>query len=151
MSLKKYLAFFLSSTIFHYLFIFLFFNKISFKKKNIFILSSFRWKEDLAILKKNKNFNFVNFEQSRLHLLNSLFQFSNQNKKVNKNFEKFIKFFSKVNRISAFISCSCFYNIEKRLIEKTQKINIPFIAYHKEFTLLNSHLLQTRILKRNLD
>ena len=145
MTLKKYLVFLLSSTFLHYLLILFFFCRVSSKKKNLFILSSFRWQEDLEILKKNNKFNLVIFDQSKVNLLNRFFQFSSTNKKIDKNFEKFLIFFSRVFRVSAFVSCSCLYKVEEKIRDKAKKINVPFIAYHKEFTLLNSHLIQTRI------
>ncbi len=145
MKIKKLIILFLSSSILHYFLIFIFLKKLNFKKKNLFILSSFRWEKDLEMIKKNKQYNIILFNQSELSVINSFYQFSSSNMKVKKNLTNFIKLFSIIFRVSAFVTCSCLYRVEKKLSEISNDVGIPFIAYHKEFTVLNSHFLKTRI------
>ena len=145
MTIKKSIILFLSSTFLHYLLIFFFIKKFNLKKNNLFILSSFRWKKDLEVLEDSSEFNLIDFKQSELSLINNFYQFSSSNIKVKRNFKIFVKIFSKLFRVSAFVSCSCLYRVEKKLLDISNDIGIPFIAYHKEFTVLNSHFLKTRI------
>ena len=115
MTIKKSIILFLSSTFFHYLLIFFFIKKFNLKKNNLFILSSFRWKKDLEVLEDSSEFNLIDFKQSELSLINNFYQFSSSNIKVKRNFKIFVKIFSKLFRVSAFVSCSCLYRVEKNL------------------------------------
>ena len=145
MNIKKSIILLLSSSFLHYLLIFFFIKKFNLKKNNLFILSSFRWKRDLEVLEDNKEFNFIYLKQSELSIINNFYQFSSSSIKVKRNLKRFIKIFAKIFKVSAFVSCSCLYRVEKKLSDICNDVDIPFIAYHKEFTVLNSHFLKTRI------
>ena len=125
-----------------------------YKKKgneiNLLVFSEERWRDDLKILNSFKNINLIYLPTKRVEIINALFN-KDQNNKY--KFLEFIKFLIKFRDINAAISCSCFYRREKAWAENFNFLKIPFIAYHKEFTVVSKDTISIRIkrIKKNFN
>ena len=110
--------------------------KKSKKRKKILVFSYNRWKVDLKKLVDLSPYNYIAINQRRLEIINSYVL--KINKDYNINFlSLIIKVIYKIRKFDLCLTCNIAYNSEREWIGIIEKENIPFVAIHKEFTIID--------------
>ncbi len=110
--------------------------KKSKKRKKILVFSYNRWKVDLKKLVDLSPYNYIAINQRRLEIINSYVL--KINKDYNINFlSLIIKVIYKIRKFDLCLTCNIAYNSEREWIGIIEKENIPFVAIHKEYTIVD--------------
>ena len=105
-------------------------------RKRILVFSYLRWQDDLKKLVDLSPYNFIAINQRRLEMINSYVLKINE--KYNINFlSLIIKVIYKIRKFDLCLTCNVAYNSEREWIGILEKENIPFVAFHKEFTIVD--------------
>ena len=106
------------------------------KKKKILIFSYLRWQDDLKKLVNLSPYSFIAINQRRLEVINSYASKIKENYNIN-FLSLIIEIIYKIKKFDLCLTCNVAYNSEREWIGIIAKQNIPFVAIHKEFTIVD--------------
>ncbi|WP_339859737.1 hypothetical protein [Thalassospira alkalitolerans] len=134
-------------------------------KKMVLVFSPNRWKEDISVIKDDGRLEFCEFSEDIVYLVNSLYYGDVYCSEGNNYFrcdeDSFLQGRSRhVNYLATFlwalklfmpfgaiVTCSFRYVQEVPWALASEKKRIPFVAWHKEFTVLDHRYLRRRALE----
>ena len=132
------------------------------RKVRIIFFSSNRFQADLKILKKNSFYEIFEINMKIVSLIDSIFRekkidyfeyFKLRDKNEILLREKKREYLTKICKVFKFfnfdflMTCSIQYRIEQDWAFSSHKINLPFIALHKEFTVIDENQFNRQLKK----
>tara|TARA_R110002096_G_scaffold94635_6_gene212913 strand:- start:10419 stop:11750 length:1332 start_codon:yes stop_codon:yes gene_type:complete len=124
----------------------------------IIAFSAYRYLQDIEVLNNCENIALYSFDQKYLHMVNALFLNKNHvdGKEVYESNEaliikhklfvtKVIKTIRKRNNIDCAITANIHYKVEQVWSASCVSAGLPFVAIHKEFTVLDHRHIGWRI------
>ncbi len=117
-------------------------NKHSLKKKKILIFSHYRWKEDVNSLLETKKFDFFSVDVDFIQRMNAFLD--QKNEKIKERiYIKVIYYIINSYNIECCLTCNFAYKSEENWIKYFELCRIPFVAIHKEYTIIDENLINT--------
>ena len=91
----------------------------------------------MKIIGSFNDVNLIFLPSRKVEIINALIRNQSIKEKFNKKLLiDLINFLVKKRNIDIAVSCSCLYKREKIWAETFTQLNLPFVAWHKEFTLI---------------
>lgn len=117
-------------------------NKHLFKKKKILIFSHYRWKEDVNSLLETNKFDFFSIDIDFIQRMNGFLDQKDEKTKK-RIYIKIIYYIIKNYNIDCCLTCNFAYKNEENWIKYFEVCGVPFVAIHKEYTIIDENLIDT--------